>query len=82
MNQGNNLLGNQGESKPLDKTLKQVYIDLLKNHIELLESKKEGMINAMENGVVAEYLIGVIKGLNIAIEQLNENISILIKEVK
>lgn len=82
MNQGNNLLGNQGESKPLDKTLKQVYIDLLKNHIELLESKKGEMMNAIKNGVMAEYLIGVIKGLNIAIEQLNENISILIKEVK
>lgn len=75
MNGGNNLLGNQGESKPLDKTLKQVYIDLLKNHIELLESKKGKMINAMENGMVAEYSIGVIKGLNIAIKQLNENIN-------
>lgn len=75
MNGENNLLGNQGESKPLDKTLKQVYIDLLKNHIELLESKKRKMINAMENGMVAEYSIGVIKGLNIAIKQLNENIN-------
>lgn len=75
MNQGNNLLGNQGESKPLDKTLKQVYIDLLKNHIELLEAKKRKGEGVMAEGIVTEYMVGVIKGLNIAIKQLNENIN-------
>ena len=76
MNGGNNLLGNQGESKPLDKTLKQVYIDSLKNHIELLEAKKREMENKLlYNTDTVNLSRGFIGGLNFAINQLYEDIN-------
>lgn len=64
----------QGTPQPLDKTLKQAYIDALKQHIELLEAKKRDIEKIYIDNMSA-FGRGLITGLNFAIEQLYKDIN-------
>lgn len=73
---GNDMLNTQGTPQPLDKTLKQAYINALKQHIELLEAKKREIENEMlYNSDTPNLCRGFIGGLNFAIEQLYKDIN-------
>lgn len=71
---GNDMLNTQGTPQPLDKTLKQAYIDALKQHIELLEAKKRDIEKICIDNMPA-FGRGLITGLNFAIEQLYKDIN-------
>lgn len=71
---GNDMLSTQGTPQPFDKTLKQVYIDAIKNHIELLEAKKREAENCFTNEGIPNLTKGFIQGLNYAIDQLYSEI--------
>lgn len=58
----------QGTPQSLDKVLNKSYIDCLQKHINLLKEKR---CKIKDKGVIA--------GINIAIEQLEENINSLNK---
>ena len=45
----NDLLNVQGTPMPLDATLNKAYIDALKHHVELLDSKKREISESITN---------------------------------
>lgn len=59
----------------MDKTLNQAYINALKKHIVLLEAKKHEAKNAFSGEDMPAVIDGFIKGLDYAINTLNENIN-------
>ena len=65
----------QGTPQPLDKTLKQAYIDALKKHIELLEERKRMFEHEFIDTQTPNLVKGIIQGLNYAIEQLYNDIN-------
>lgn len=64
-----------GNPQSLDKTLQKVYIDKIKNHIEVLEELKRHIEHKYLYSEAQDFVKGLIQGINYAIEQLYYDIN-------
>lgn len=65
-----------GNPSLIDKALYQAYVKAIKQHIELLEEKKRGIEEIIINHeMTTPFVNGIIKGINLAIEQLYNDIN-------
>lgn len=63
-----------GNPSLIDKALYQAYVKAIKQHIELLEKKKRMIEREFIDTETPNLVKGIIQGLNLAIEQLYEDI--------